>query len=62
MSGWPAFGSGSSARLVTTLGLSQTLAWASSYYLPAVLAPLMARDLGLAMPMVYLAFSLALVF
>ena len=46
---------------MTTLGLSQTLAWASSYYLPAVLAPVMARDLGLAMPLVFLAFSLALV-
>ena len=62
MSAWPAAaGSGAQTRLVATLGLAQTLAWASSYYLPAVLAPAMARDLGMAMPMVFLAFSLALV-
>ncbi len=62
MSAWPTTaGSGTQTRLVTTLGLAQTLAWASSYYLPAVLAPAMARDLGLAVPMVFLAFSLALV-
>lgn len=52
---------GSPTRQVLTLGLAQTLSWASSFYLPAVLAGVMARDLGLAMPTVYLAFSLALV-
>jgi MFS family permease len=46
---------------VATLGTAQTLAWASSYYLPAMLAAPMARDLGLAMPMVFAAFSAALV-
>ena len=52
---------GAQTRQVITLGVSQTLSWASSFYLPAVLATVMARDLGLAMPTVYLAFSLALV-
>ena len=49
------------AQLVACLGLAQTLSWASSFYLPAVLAHHMAADLGLAMPTVYLAFSGALV-
>ena len=43
------------------LGSAQTLAWGSTYYLPAVLASPMARDLGVASPMVFAAFSLALV-
>lgn len=43
------------------LGVAQTLAWASSYYLPAVLGPAIARDLGLGLPTVFAAFSLALV-
>ncbi len=42
------------------LGVSQTLAWASSYYLPAVLATSMARDLGTSVVTVFAAFSLAL--
>jgi predicted MFS family arabinose efflux permease len=46
---------------VITLGIAQTLAWASTYYLPAMLAPAMARDLGVEMPTVFAAFSLALV-
>ncbi len=49
------------ARPVALLGLSQTLNWGSSFYLPAVLAHPMASNLGLAPPMVYLAFSGALV-
>lgn len=48
-------------QTVTTLGLAQTLAWASSYYLPAMLATPMSRELGVAPPMVFAAFSLALV-
>src|SRR5439155_10290471 len=48
------------ARTVAALGAAQTLAWASSYYLPAVLAAPMARDLGVAMPTVFAAFSAAL--
>lgn len=46
---------------IAALGSAQTLAWASSYYLPAILAVPMARDLGVATPTVFLAFSLALV-
>jgi MFS family permease len=48
-------------RVVIALGVSQTLAWASSYYIPAVLAVPMARDLGLASSWVFGAFSAALV-
>lgn len=49
------------AFTVTTLGTAQTLAWASSYYLPAMLAAPMARDLGVATSTVFAAFSVALV-
>ncbi len=52
MATWPA-----STRPVVTLGLSQTLAWASSYYLPAMLAVPMARDIGVSTPTVFAAFS-----
>ncbi len=45
---------------VAALGSAQTLAWASSYYLPAILAAPMARDLGIPVPTVFAAFSLAL--
>jgi MFS family permease len=60
---WAAFSqaAGGRARPVALLGLAQTLSWGSSFYLPAVLAHPMALDLGLAPPMVYLAFSGALV-
>lgn len=50
-----------SVGVVTRLGTAQTLAWASSYYLPAMLATPMARDLGVAPPTVFAAFSGALV-
>ena len=46
---------------ITSLGIAQTLAWASSYYLPAMLAGSMARELGIGTPTVFLGFSLALV-
>lgn len=46
---------------VGALGAAQTLAWASSYYLPAVLAAPMARDLGFSLATAFAAFSLALV-
>ncbi len=46
---------------VARLGTAQTLAWASSYYLPAVLAAPMAHDLGVATPTVFAAFSVALI-
>ena len=47
--------------LVLLLGSTQTLSWASSVYLPAVLAPAMAADLAVAPPAVFAAFSAALV-
>ena len=46
---------------VVRLGTAQTLAWASSYYLPALLAQPMARDLGVGTSTIFAAFSLALV-
>lgn len=51
----------SRTRVVATLGTAQTLAWASSYYLPAMLARPMAADLGVSQPTVFAAFSAALV-
>jgi len=48
-------------RAVSALGTAQTLSWASSYYLPAMLAMPMARELGVPTPTVFAAFSLALV-
>ena len=47
--------------VVVRLGTAQTLAWASSYYLPALLAQPMARDLGVGTSTIFTAFSLALV-
>lgn len=49
------------ARVVAALGISQTLSWGSSYYLPAILAVPMAGDLGIAPTWVYGAFAIALV-
>jgi MFS family permease len=46
--------------VVAALGTTQTLAWASSYYLPAVLSAPMARDLSITVPTVFAAFSFAL--
>ena len=46
---------------VARLGTAQTLAWASSYYLPAMLAAPMAQDLGVATSTVFAAFSVALI-
>ena len=48
------------ARAVLALGLAQTMAWGGSYYIPAILAAPMARDLGLATPTVFAVFSAAL--
>ena len=47
--------------VIAALGTAQTLAWASSYYLPAMLAAPMAGDLGVSTPTVFAAFSVALV-
>ncbi|MGM9513481.1 MFS transporter [Roseateles sp. DB2] len=51
----------SATATVVALGLAQTLAWASSYYLPAMLAQPMAASLGLGAPDIFAAFSVALV-
>jgi len=48
------------AVVVAALGTSQTLAWASSYYLPAILADDMARAAGVSRAWVFGAFSGAL--
>lgn len=50
------------SRAATTvmLGVAQTLAWASSYYLPAVLAGAIGRDIGISTSTVFGAFSVAL--
>jgi len=47
-------------RVIAGLGTAQTLAWASSYYLPAIVANNMAADLGLTTPWVFIAFSCGL--
>ena len=47
--------------IVAALGTAQTLAWASSYYLPAILADPIARDLGISVNWVFAAFSASLV-
>lgn len=46
--------------VVLLLGTTQTLAWASSYYIPAILAGAMARDLGIQTSTVFVAFSCAM--
>jgi predicted MFS family arabinose efflux permease len=47
--------------VVLALGTTQTLAWASSYYLPAILADPIAHDLGISSNWVFAAFSASLV-
>jgi MFS family permease len=51
----------SRTSVIAALGATQTLAWASSYYLPAMLAVPMAKDLGVSTPTIFAAFSFALV-
>ncbi|PLP99362.1 MFS transporter [Cupriavidus pauculus] len=50
-----------SSSVIARLGIAQTLAWGSTYYLPAMLATPMAKDLGVSTPTVFAAFSVALV-
>src|SRR3984957_7575018 len=50
----------SRVAIVASLGTTQVLAWASSYYLPAVLAAPIARDIGLTAPGIYAALSIGL--
>src|SRR4029078_3617750 len=47
--------------IILALGITQTLAWASSVYLPAILADPMARDLGISASCILGAYSGALV-
>jgi predicted MFS family arabinose efflux permease len=47
--------------IVLALGTTQTLAWASSYYLPAILADPIAHDLGVSANWIFAAFSGSLV-
>ena len=47
--------------IVLALGTTQTLAWASSYYLPAILADPIGRDLGISANWIFAAFSASLV-
>ncbi len=51
---------GRRSTVVLALGTTQTLAWASSYYLPAILADPIARELGIPGTAVFAAFSAAL--
>ena len=47
--------------IILALGTTQTLAWASSYYLPAILADPIGHDLGMSANWIFAAFSAALV-
>ena len=47
--------------IILALGTTQTLAWASSYYLPAILADPIAHDLGVTSTWIFAAFSASLV-
>lgn len=47
--------------IIVALGTTQTLSWASSYYLPAILADAIARDLGISTNWFFAAFSASLV-
>jgi MFS family permease len=47
--------------VVAALGTEQTLSWASSYYLPAILAVPMASELGIPSAFVFGAFSASMI-
>lgn len=47
--------------VIVGLGVAQTLAWGSTYYLPAILAEPMANELGTSSGVVFAAFSVALI-
>lgn len=51
---------GSHRAVTVSIGCAQTLAWASSYYLPAILAAPIAADLDLSQAWIFAAFSAAL--
>lgn len=50
----------SKALVIAILGTTQTLAWAGSYYIPAILAGRMAEELGVNASTIFVAFSCAL--
>jgi MFS family permease len=50
-----------SLSVILRLGTAQTLAWGSTYYLPAILANAMARELGLTTAWIFIAFSAGMV-
>jgi MFS family permease len=52
---------GNKLTVIGVLGTTQTLAWASSYYLPAILADRIAHDVGVSSTWFFGAFSGALV-
>ena len=52
---------GSKLGVIVVLGTTQTLAWASSYYLPAILADRIADELGISSTWFFAAFSGSLV-
>src|ERR1700722_15609130 len=47
--------------IILALGTTQTLAWSSSYYLPAILADPIGHDLGISSNWIFAAFSASLV-
>jgi MFS family permease len=53
--------SGRQLPIIVALGTTQTLAWASSYYLPAILADPIGHDLGVSSNWIFGAFSASLV-
>jgi MFS family permease len=53
-------GSDNRLRIVAALGTTQTLAWASSYYLAAIVADPIARSFGTSTTAVFAAFSVSL--
>ncbi|GGD47624.1 MFS transporter [Sinisalibacter lacisalsi] len=57
----PRLSAGQRGPVIAALGTAQTVGWASSYYIPAVLAVPMAQDLGLSPVWVFAAFSMAMV-
>jgi MFS family permease len=61
MSQAAAEGAAGSGKVVAGLGTTQTIAWASSYYLPAVLVDPIARDVAVSADSVLAMFSLALI-
>jgi predicted MFS family arabinose efflux permease len=52
---------GNRLAVIVVLGTAQTLAWASSFYLPAILGDRIAEDLGISSTWFFAAFSAALV-